>query len=160
MAINLRFSEPILEVVMRGVRISGAILDYEGRLFCGHLHADPYQPDATTAFFSFGQGEFTVSPCKPYPGRSIHADTLSRAIDIAKGWIPGPQPPHGWALWKTDGTLAGFHGIPPTGLITDRMVEELDETGYDIIKSLGTDADELAATGGRDVYLAHRDGRT
>lgn len=159
MTINLLFSEPFVEFTMRGVRLSAVLLDHDGRAFHGNIHADPHQPDAITAFFSFGQGEYTVSPHKPHPGRSIHADTLARAIDIAKGWIPAPQPPHGWALWKTDGTLAAFHSTPPTGLIGDRLVEALDETGYDAIKHLGTGTDELAAPGGRSQYLTHRGGR-
>lgn len=82
-------------VLIFGVPARGVEIDDSGRLFLGHLYADPDDADRPTAFFSYaGGGEsnaYKVSAIGGYPGQTRTVRNLREVIERALEWMEQGQ---------------------------------------------------------------------
>jgi len=84
-----------VDMMIFGVPARGVEVERSGRLFLGHLYADPADADMPTAFFSYaGGGEsdaYTISPCEGYRGRTTTVRDLAEVVQRALEWMEPPQ---------------------------------------------------------------------
>lgn len=88
-------TDQLVNLLIFGVPARGVHIDDSGRLFYGHLYADPNEADFPTAHFTYyGGGEsdtYMISPCDEYPGRPTRVRSMRAVIEKALEWMEPPQ---------------------------------------------------------------------
>lgn len=81
----------LADTAIMGIPARGVETDRSGRLFLGHLYADPENPDQPTLWFTYAGGgesdEYKISPCDGYPGRTLIVGDMAAVIERAVEWV-------------------------------------------------------------------------